>query len=350
MEPVSICPVCGSKERELLHDELTDRVYFCAPGTWALYRCVHCRCGFLDPRPTPDTIELAYSNYCTHEVKQEAADGKLTIGRWVRRMLANGYRNHRFGMHLKPSSRLGVVLAYLSPKKRAVIEAESRQLLPARHGERVLDVGCGNGAFLDFARRIGWTALGVDFDPKAVGAARTLGLDIRFGGIEILDPAVEQFDGITLSHVIEHVRAPAELLGACYRLLKPGGWIWLETPNLDSTGYRDFGRNWLHLDPPRHLVLFTHSRLVQMMNDSGFINARDQLYRPTCAFSFGASELIARGERPLPPPLPTGELLRTVKKGDAAAWHDCERREYITVKAWKASFNKTVCEQDTSSL
>ena len=41
-----------------------------------------------------------------------------------------------------------------------------------------------------------------------------------------------------------------------YALLRPGGTLWLQTPNIDSWGYREFGADWRALDPPRHLCLF----------------------------------------------------------------------------------------------
>ncbi|MCK5664178.1 MAG: methyltransferase domain-containing protein, partial [Thiotrichaceae bacterium] len=73
---------------------------------------------------------------------------------------------------------------------------------------------------------------------------RQKGLDVRMGGVEVLDPSVEKFDVITLSHVIEHVHQPVEVLKYCYSLLKPDGFLWLETPNIESEGYRLFGANW----------------------------------------------------------------------------------------------------------
>jgi len=47
LESVSRCPVCNSDKRELLYDRLTDRVFFCAPGEWSLYKCCNCGCGYL---------------------------------------------------------------------------------------------------------------------------------------------------------------------------------------------------------------------------------------------------------------------------------------------------------------
>ena len=55
----------------------------------------------------------------------------------------------------------------------------------------------------------------------------------------MIDPAAEQFDAITLSHVIEHVHDPVEVIRACFNLLKSGGYIWLDTPNIAS-GFGSF--------------------------------------------------------------------------------------------------------------
>jgi len=327
--------MCVSAERALLYEGLTDRVFFCAPGTWTLFRCASCRCAFLDPRPTPETIGRAYSNYFTHAAQGENGKRKMPFKRWLQRALANGYRNYRFGTHLKPSSYFGVLMAYLLPSKRAVLDAERRHLFPTRSGERLLDVGCGNGAFLDLAQRIGWRTVGIDFDPEAVKTARSLGLDVRLGGIDVLNPALEQFDGITLSHVIEHVHTLTELLRACYRLLKPGGWIWVETPNLDAIGHELFRRNWLHLDPPRHLVLFTRAALLQALVNAGFTYAEDQPYRPQYAPSFGASEFIAKGLNPIPPPTPSDDTRKIIRRAETVARHDFIKRECITLKAQK---------------
>ena len=337
LEAQSVCPACGSSDRELLHEGLTDRVFFCAPGTWTLHQCTGCRSAYLDPRPTPETVSRAYSSYYTHAVRGANSRAKPSFKRSLQKALANGYRNHRFHTRLKPSNHLGVWVAHIMPDKRAVLDAEGRHLKPARHGERLLDIGCGNGAFLDLARHLGWEAVGVDFDSGAVEVSRSLGLDVRLGSVDVLDPAVEQFDGITLSHLIEHVHDPEDLLRACYRLLKPGGWIWLETPNVESTGHALYGRNWLHLDPPRHLVLFNSTVLVDLLSKVGFSNAENQPYQPVCASSFSASDYIIKGLNPIPPPTPTVEARALVKQAEPVARRDVKKREFVTLKAHKPS-------------
>ena len=97
LEYVNCCPVCCSTERKLLYEGLTDRVFFCAPGEWTLYRCQQCGSAYLDPRPTLDTIGLAYSKYFTHNCDDRGNIQNLSWFRRIRRILANGYLNYRFG-------------------------------------------------------------------------------------------------------------------------------------------------------------------------------------------------------------------------------------------------------------
>lgn len=332
LERVGQCPVCGSRLAEQLHEGLTDRVFRCAPGVWTLYRCQECRCGYLNPRPTPATIGLAYSRYFTHEPPEE---GPLHGLRYLRRAMSNGYRNRRWGTAHEPASWLGGLLMPFFPGKRAWLDSEMRGLTRATAGERLLDVGCGNGLFLRMAKALGWEAVGVDFDPLAVDAARSAGLDARKGNIEVVDPDRDQFDGITLSHVIEHVHDPNALLAACYRLLKPGGWIWVETPNLDAIGHGIYGRDWRDLDPPRHLVLFTRKCLAESLEQAAFVGVCDQRYRPLTETIFGASERIRRGMDPwVSARLPKGTR-RMITRAEARARVDVGCREFITLKAWK---------------
>lgn len=332
LEAVPNCPVCDDANRELLHAGLTDRVFFCAPGEWTLYRCKSCASAYLDPRPTPATIGLAYQRYFTHD--EVTSLSSLGILKKLRRILANGYRNHRYGTKDYPASILGILAARLMPNSRAIIDASMRHLPEATEGKQLLDLGCGNGAFLLRARSAGWDVFGVDFDSKAVEAAHSQGLDVRTGGVETLDPSIEQFDVITLAHVIEHVHHPVAVLQACYKLLKPGGFLWIETPNIASEGHRLFGSAWRGLEPPRHLVLFTLESMRNALSTAGFAEIKVQPYRPLCDDLFGTSKAIAEGIDPYSASPRTG-LSDMVRKAERIARHDPARREFITVKAWK---------------
>ena len=332
LEPIPNCPVCGANTRKLLHEDLTDRVFFCAPGKWNMYRCESCASAYLDPRPTSETIGLAYQDYFTHDEATNLLP-KSFVGK-LRRRLANGYRNYRYGTRDYPANPLGILAAAVMPNGRAIIDAGMRHLPKSKTGGRLLDLGCGNGAFLLRARSAGWDVIGVDFDSKAVEATRSQGLDVRLGGVEEVDLTDGQFDVITLAHVIEHVHHPMEVLQACYRLLKPGGFLWVETPNIASDGHRLFGATWRGLEPPRHLVLFTFESLHNALSATGFAEVEVQSYRPLCDSIFRASTAILKGIDPYSVSRQNG-LTDIVNKTERIAKRIPARREFITVKARK---------------
>jgi len=297
LQSVSNCPVCGDTRRRLLHAGLTDRVFHIADGVWNLYQCVVCGSGYLDPRPTPESIGRAYAGYYTHDAEDHPIvrrKGKLrsVLHDWI-----NGYQNRRYGLKREPALSMGRWLLPWLPSLRAAADAECRHLPPLpQGGGRLLDVGCGNGGFLELACQAGWMVEGVDVDPGAVATACSRGLDVRQGGIELFNGQQACYDVITLCHVIEHLHDPVAALERLCALLKPGGVLWLDTPNLGSLGARRFGPCWRGLEPPRHLVLFRYKSIKRCLHQAGF-HSVDQRWRGLSLFDvFAPSEAILRGE------------------------------------------------------
>ncbi len=144
LEPVPTCPVCGADKRKLLYDEMTDTTFFCAPGTWTMYQCASCNSSYIDPRPNQQTIGMAYQQYYTHT----SATQNIGFFRSIRKMFANGYRNNRFGTKDTPSTRLGVIASFLTPRGRKIVDSSMRHLPKPKQGAKLLDFGCGNGQFL----------------------------------------------------------------------------------------------------------------------------------------------------------------------------------------------------------
>ena len=334
LESVEACPVCESHQRRVLYTKLRDRVFFCAPGEWTLHECLDCGSAYLDPRPTPETIHLAYQVYYTHQRAERTPTKRLHGLKYLQRMMANGYRNWRFSANFRPASSLGVLLAFLLPMERVIMDRESRHLPRLPHG-RLLDIGFGDGIFLDHARAIGWEVTGIDPDPQVVENARQRGLNVYQGGLEVLAEESESFDVITMSHVIEHVHKPMAVFEACYRLLKAGGQLWVETPNIDSLGRSRFQHNWRGLETPRHLVLFNGQSLRTALDRAGFTNVQEKSQSSPCSVIYAMSQRMEEGLNPyVDKPIPA-KLKAEIMMARFAEWCLKPRKEFLSITAKK---------------
>lgn len=269
LEQVTVCFACGGERFVVRHEGLEDLLGG-VPGRWGFLACAACGSLHLTPRPTLAAIARVYpDDYVTHESGGDA-NSRDNGSSWVWR-LANGYLNARFGTRRYPATRTGRLLVPLLWPLCQQLDYFFRHL-PAKPG-RVLDVGCGNGAFLLRARSAGWVVQGIEPDPVAAAGARQEGLEVANCAIEEFLPEV-LFDQITLSHVFEHLHAPDEALRRMYLWLRPGGTLWMSLPNPSGLGHRVFGRNWFSLDPPRHLFLPQPHQVVAMLQAAGYQDIR----------------------------------------------------------------------------
>ena len=291
------CPVCGSPARARIYSGMHDRL-FTSPGSWTLWRCGGCASAYLDPRPDLGSIGRAYARYMTHgqPARRPTTSGALAS---IKRLVLNGYLNSRYGYRLSPGSRVGAILVPLIPHLAGQIDRSIRHLHVDVPNPRVLDFGCANGEFLLRAQGLGWETEGIDFDAEALEHARAAGLSVRAGSLSDLDPDEMRFDAITLGHVIEHLHDPVAELRRAYDLLRPGGTIWLATPNVDALGHRFFKDAWFALDPPRHLVLFNERSLTTALEEAGFERIEALRPGPDARWLFPPSLAIARGLDPL---------------------------------------------------
>jgi len=123
---------------------------------------------------------------------------------------------------------------------------------------RVLDIGCGRGLMLAALARLGWDVVGTEVSATLSKQAFPIHqtADIRTCAF-----AAQSFDVVMLWHVLEHLPQPIDTLREAWRILKPGGVLIVEVPNLASWQAR-LGRGaWFHLDAPRHLYHFAADTL-----------------------------------------------------------------------------------------
>jgi SAM-dependent methyltransferase len=201
---------------------------------------VRCRgCGFEMVEPRPDDLALAAfyaaQDYTAHEPVDDSAAQRRAVGQ------------------LEAVAEAGGVLA----------------------GARVLDVGCGGGQLLAAARQRGAAEVcGVDPAAHAHEACRRQGLEVV---PQLDDLGARRFDGIVMSHVLEHVPDVLATLAELRELLRPGGWLCLEVPNrsslraqLSAPAVTRLGADERHRAFPIHLSYFTPATLRRALVSSGF--------------------------------------------------------------------------------
>ena len=245
-EPTN-CPLCGGTDqrsyvvaRDLLHR---------TPG---VYRYVRCACGlvFQNPRVVVDDLLLLYpaDEYAPHQSIEDVD--------------VSGFRR-------RARTLPGVGRFVRETESIVTIGDRVAERMPAK--ARWLDVGCGNGAYLSRLRGLyDLELVGVDFAPAAVAVARAAGLDVHEGTLQDLPLPTASCDVASMWWTLEHVHEPHDEIARVADLLKPGGVLLVSVPNVASVNARLFRSRWHHLDPPRHLTLWTPTTLDRLLAEHGF--------------------------------------------------------------------------------
>jgi SAM-dependent methyltransferase len=136
---------------------------------------------------------------------------------------------------------------------------------------RVLDVGCGKGAFVRACLDRGLEAEGIDISRSAVAYAQDVtGVPAHVGDLSEDTPSVARYDCVTLWATIEHLAAPDRMLKGIRGALKEGGHLVLDT---------GIGDDWLDrllpgvvqwYDPPQHLFVFSAKGITRLLERNGF--------------------------------------------------------------------------------
>jgi len=339
LESVPACPVCAEARRVVWREGVVDAAFRAAPGRWTLWRCMGCDAAYLDPRPTAASIGRAYSRYYTHA--GEPAKNFLVLGDrpdlWFKRAMHLSHYARAYAHHQRGVWPLIGRLIDASAWRRARAGQFIRHLPgPQSEADELLDVGCGDGGFLRVARALGYRARGIEFDPQSAQTAQRQGFDVFIGGVDTAPLPQVSLAQITLSHVIEHLHDPIAVLRRLHAALRPGGRIWLQTPNIDSRGAERFGVAWRGLEAPRHLVMFNAASLSSALTRAGFAAA--QLLPPQldAAFYIEQSTAMAEGRDPYQNDRARRRAARREGKAlDRAALADPVHAESITLIAFK---------------
>lgn len=221
---------------------------------------IQCDCGLVitSPRPAPDELGQYYPPTYYSYIPRDPSRKRQILAK---------LRAYKCGYPAKD----GLIKQFAWKTAASLFGSFFLFYLPYRGlGKSLLEVGCGTGADLEWARQLGWNVHGLELNESAVEFAKKRGLDVHRSTFESADLPADSFDCIIMSQVLEHLYSPKFALQRCYDLLRPGGLLLAAVPKFDSWGRHALGNYWNNLQYPIHLHHFNQPVLERIVHDAGF--------------------------------------------------------------------------------
>lgn len=163
-------------------------------------------------------------------------------------------------------SKTGLMNSIYQAVKSYMLGRKLKWIEEIKSGGRLLDIGAGTGDFLYEAKKRNWKVYGTEPSASARELAAKKGVVLEeeetFGS--------EEFDVVTMWHVLEHVSDLEKQIEDLYRLLKPGGLLVVAVPNHKSYDAQKYNEFWAAYDVPRHLWHFSRSSIKDLFENYDF--------------------------------------------------------------------------------
>jgi 2-polyprenyl-3-methyl-5-hydroxy-6-metoxy-1,4-benzoquinol methylase len=159
---------------------------------------------------------------------------------------------------------------YLSPVTIKRYNELLDAMEPFRKTNKLLDVGCGIGYFLEVAKERGWEVFGTEYTDRAIEICTEKGIQMKQGKLDPSNYEPGSFDVITSFEVLEHINNPLEETNNFNQLLRKGGLVYLTTPNFNSLLRHRLKERYDVITYPEHLSYYTPSTLKKLFTQCGF--------------------------------------------------------------------------------
>ncbi|MCH2231480.1 MAG: class I SAM-dependent methyltransferase [Crocinitomicaceae bacterium] len=171
---------------------------------------------------------------------------------------------------------------YFSPITRARYNHLLDKFESKRKTNRILDIGCGHGFFLEVAKERGWEVYGTELSNKAIEDCELKEIQMHKG--RILESTYEEntFDIVVSIEMIEHINYPKEYVKIIQRILRKGGQCYITTPNFNSLLRYYLKEKYDVIEYPNHLCYYTKKSLSSLFHENGLKPA----YIKTTGLSF----------------------------------------------------------------
>lgn len=227
VKKIAKCPVCGNK---------TTSGFFALKGYW-VSRCQNCSMVWDPAYKTEALGQYEKTYYINHNPK-------------------GGYANYFEGMTIN----------------KKTFEDRAKKIENRVGKGKLLDVGCAFGDFLDAAQKLGWKKVdGLEVSSYAVSKSKEKGLNVKKSTLdEWWSKNRNSYDVVTYQDVIEHITNPLSELKMVYKILKPGGTLFIVTPDIGGWWFKILRSYWYHFKPGEHVVYFSHSTMRLALEKTGF--------------------------------------------------------------------------------
>lgn len=235
-----VCPVCGSNA---VSRALEAKDHTVSKQIFEIWSCQDCSFRFTQSVPAAETIGKYYKSdtYVSHSNTKKGLINRLYHA--VRKRT-------------------------LQQKLRLV-----RQATGQMEGN-LLDIGAGTGAFASVMQEAGWKVTGLEPDRDARdNAARDYQVKLEDLS-HLFELPADNYDAVTLWHVLEHVHQLHEYLETFKKILTQDGVLIIAVPNFTSDDAKYYGRDWAAWDVPRHLWHFSPKSMDVLVKKHGLTVAK----------------------------------------------------------------------------
>ncbi len=235
MEEIRKCLICANDKFKKYID---CKDYFLSKENFTILECENCGFRFTNPRPSTNNLSKYYKsdNYISHSNSKK---GLINLA-------------YQIARHYTLKKKFNLINKYIS-------------------GNKILDVGCGTGEFLNYFKKHNWSTFGIEPNENARKfAIEKYNLKVKDEN-SFSDFKNDSFDVITMWHSLEHIYFLKETIFEIKRLLKNNGTLFIALPNCNCFDAKIYKEYWAGYDVPRHLYHFTPTSVKLLFKKYNFI-------------------------------------------------------------------------------